>query len=90
MMCLADIVMWVLTSGSGELEQQKARDDGPTCPIMTALMVLSGVNRDHEYMSLAGQIHRFICVGVWRPSISINTSNQAQPYQHGQEQGLGI
>ena len=47
-MCLADIMMWVLMSGGGELERQKARDDGPTCPIMTALMVSSGVNRDHE------------------------------------------
>ena len=47
-MCLADVVIWVLTSGSGELERRKARDNGPACPITTALTASSGVNRDHE------------------------------------------
>jgi hypothetical protein len=33
---------------NGELERQKARDDNLACPITTALMASSGVNRDHE------------------------------------------
>ena len=45
---------------SGELEQRKVRDDGFACPITTALTTSSGVNHDHEWMSLAGRIHGLI------------------------------
>lgn len=52
--CLADVVVWVLHVRSVvELEEWETRRTVLACPITTALTASSGVNRDHEYMSLA-------------------------------------